>query len=100
LALAMPGASTVALYRQQENADMAKTPTSPKQPASNGGKLPPGANGPGVHGTKAADAVKGAPRPKPVTIDRSFVADPRGGPELVVGKGHVQVKDNRSKVTR
>ena len=62
--------------------------------------LPPGARSAGVPGTKASRAMQGAPRPKPVTIDNSFVADPRGGAPLVVGKGHVEVKDNRTKTSR
>ena len=63
-------------------------------------KLPPGAHSAGVPGTKASAALRRAPVPKPVVIDHSFVADPRGGAPLVVGKAHVQVKDNRSKVIR
>jgi hypothetical protein len=60
--------------------------------------LPPGAHN--VPGSARYQAMQGAPRPKPVTIDRSFVADPRGGPELVVGKRHIEVKDNRTRTTR
>jgi hypothetical protein len=75
-----------------------KTPT--KQPA-NGGKLPPGANGPGVPGTRAADAVKHAARPAPVVVDpKRFGSDPRGSAPLVAGKAHIEVRDNRSKVNR
>ena len=63
-------------------------------------KLPPGAYGAAVPGTKANAALKGAPVPKPVVIDHSFVADPRGGAPLVVGKRHVEVRDNRTRTSR
>lgn len=62
--------------------------------------LPPGAHSAAIPGPRANAKLKGAPIPKPVTIDHSFVADPRGGPELVVGKRHIEVKDNRTKTTR
>ena len=62
-------------------------------------KLPPGAHSSGVPGTKASRAMQGAPRPKAVTIDNSF-ATSRGGKPLIVGKGHVEVKDNRTKTSR
>jgi hypothetical protein len=66
---------------------------------SKGGQpLPPGAHN--VPGSARYRAVQGAPRPKPVQIDEKFVSDPRGGPELVVGKRHIEVKDNRTKVNR
>jgi hypothetical protein len=74
---------------------------TPKQAVAKGGQpLPKGAYGAGVPGTKAQLKVSGAPRPTPVTIDKSFVADPRGGAPLVVGKRHVEVRDNRTKNTR
>jgi hypothetical protein len=63
-----------------------------------GQPLPPGAHN--VPGSARYRAVQGAPRPKPVQIDEKFVSDPRGGPELVVGKRHIEVKDNRTKVNR
>ena len=63
-------------------------------------KLHPGAHSSGVPGTKASAALKGAPVPKAVQIDHSFVADPRGGAPLVVGKGHIEVRDNRTKTSR
>jgi hypothetical protein len=53
-----------------------------------------------IPGSKAADRVKGAARPQPVTIDHSFVSDPRGGKPLVVGKRGLEVKDNRTKISR
>jgi hypothetical protein len=61
---------------------MKKTP--PKPAAKGGVPLPPGARN--VPGSKAYRALQGAPHPGAVQIDKSFVADPRGGPELVVGK--------------
>jgi hypothetical protein len=60
--------------------------------------LPPGAHN--VPGSKNYRAMQGAPRPKPVQIDEKFVADPRGGPELVVGRRHVEVRDNRTRAPR
>lgn len=39
-------------------------------------------------GHKAYDLARGVkPANKPAVIDRSFVADPRGGPELVARHG-------------
>ena len=65
-----------------------------KTPTSKGGQpLPPGARN--VPGSTAYRAMQGAPRPKPVQIDESFVADPRGGKPLAVGKRHIEVKGIR-----
>jgi hypothetical protein len=73
--------------------------TPPKQPAPKGGvPLPPGARN--VPGSAAYRAVQGAPHPGAVQIDKNFVADPRGGPELVVGRKHLEVKDNRTRDPR
>jgi hypothetical protein len=70
-----------------------------KTPTSKGGTpLPPGAHN--VPGSARYRAMQGAPRPKPVQIDEKFVADSRGGPELVVGKRHIEVRDNRTKTSR
>jgi hypothetical protein len=61
--------------------------------------LPPGSKSAGVPGTVAADKVKHAARPAPVQLDpKRFGSDPRGGPEIVAGKRHIEVKDNRTKV--
>ena len=60
--------------------------------------LPPGARN--VPGSKNYRAMQGAVRPKPVQIDEKFVADSRGGPELVAGKRHIEVKDNRTRTER
>jgi hypothetical protein len=100
LALAMPGASTVALYRQQENADMAKTPTSPKQPVAKGGvPTPPGAKK--VPGSVYEARLKGAPHSKPIEIGRDFVAHPRGSAPLVIGnKGHVHIAGDKHREKR
>jgi hypothetical protein len=47
-------------------------------------------------GHKAYDLARGVkPANKPAVIDHSFVADPRGGPELKAPHG-VAVKDNRT----
>lgn len=58
-------------------------------------KLPPGARGAQIPGTIAAEKAKGAPIRKPVQIDHSFVADPKGGPYLAAPHG-IEVRDNRS----
>ena len=64
-------------------------------------KLPPGAHSAAIPGSRANAALKGAPVPKPVVIDpKRFGSDPRGSDELVAGKRHVEVKDNRTKNTR
>jgi hypothetical protein len=75
---------------------MKKTP--PKPAAKGGGPLPPGARN--VPGSKAYRALQKARHPGVVQIDKSFVADPRGGPELVVGKKHLEVRDNRTRNPR
>jgi hypothetical protein len=61
-------------------------------------KLPPGARV--IPNSAAARRMKGAPHPGTVTIDKSFVSDPRGGPDLVVGKKHLEVRDNRTRSPR
>lgn len=66
-----------------------KTPSKP---------LPLGSRN--VPGSKAYRAMQGAPASKPALIDHSFVADPRGGPPLVAGKGGVEVNDNRTRSKR
>jgi hypothetical protein len=66
----------------------------PKAAAKGGVPLPEGAKH--VPGSQAYRAVQGAPRVPHKVIDRNFVADPRGGPELVAGKAHIAVRDNRS----
>ena len=68
--------------------------------ADNSKSPPTGAHN--VPGSRAYKALQGAPHPGTVQIDKSFVADPRGGPELVVGKKHLEVRDrdNRSRNPR
>jgi hypothetical protein len=67
-----------------------KTPPNLKDYAP---KLPPGAHV--VPNSRTVKALKGE-RERPVKfIDKSFVSDPRGGPELVA-PGGVHVKDNRT----
>jgi hypothetical protein len=52
---------------------------------------------PASPGHKAWDVARGVqPKIPPKVINRSFVADPRGGAELVAKHG-VAVKDNRTK---
>jgi hypothetical protein len=74
---------------------MAMKPPAPAKPVARGGvSLPPGSrNVPGIANYRR---LQGAEKPPHKTIDKSFVADPRGGPELKVGKSAVHVKDNRS----
>jgi hypothetical protein len=73
--------------------------TPPKQPVARGGvPLPPGAHN--VPGSAAYRALQKAPHPGVVQIDKSFVASPNGGPELVIGKKHLEVRDNRTRNPR
>jgi hypothetical protein len=62
--------------------------------------LPPGAHSAAIPCSRANAALKGAVRPKPVTIDNSFVASPKGGAALVAGKRHIEIKDNRTRTSR
>jgi hypothetical protein len=73
--------------------------TPPKHPAPKGG-VPLSDGAKKVPGSAYEARLKNAPRPAPVTIDRSFIADPRGSAPLVVGHRRVAVADNRSKVNR
>jgi hypothetical protein len=59
-----------------------------------GTPLPPGSRN--VPGSRAYKALQGQKHAAPVVLDRSFVADPRGGAEKVIGKAHVETKDNRT----
>jgi hypothetical protein len=72
------------------------TPAKPPKAAAKSVALPPGAHGAAIPGSRANDALKGAPRPGKVVIDKSFVSDPRGGQELKIGKKHLEVRDNRT----
>jgi hypothetical protein len=57
--------------------------------------LPGGAkNVPGGARFRAAQGQKSPGAP--VVLDRSFVADPRGGAEKVIGRKNVETRDNRS----
>jgi hypothetical protein len=60
---------------------MKNTPTPPR--------------GDNIPGSNAEARLKGARISKPVVIDHSFVADPRGGPELRAPHG-IEVRDNRT----
>jgi hypothetical protein len=74
---------------------MMKTPPAkPAAKAKDGRQVAPG--GSMAPGTDAYRRARGAPRPPPVVIDKSFVKDPRGGKPLVVGKRHIRVKGDRS----
>jgi hypothetical protein len=66
-----------------------KTPPA-KSVAKGGQPLPPGSRN--VPGSKAYRALQGAPHPGHVEIGRDFVADPRGGRPLVVGRKHIHIK--------
>jgi hypothetical protein len=73
---------------------MTMKPTAPAAKPKGGQPLPPGSHN--VPGSSAYRKLQGAEKPPHKTIDRSFVASPKGGPELKVGKSAVHVKDNRS----
>jgi hypothetical protein len=76
---------------------MAYDPLSPQKSAAKGGakSLPPGAAN--VPGSRAYKAAQGQKSPgAPVVLDRSFVADPRGGAERIIGRKHVETRDNRT----
>jgi hypothetical protein len=65
---------------------------SPK--AAKSAPLPPGAHRvPGSAFYRKSQGQKVSP---PVVLDKSFVSDPRGGPEKVIGRSAVHVKDNRT----
>jgi hypothetical protein len=74
-----------------------KTPS--KQPVAKGGQpLPPGAKN--VPGSENYRRLQGAPHPGEITIGKQFVADPRGGPELVIGKKHLRVEGDKPREKR
>jgi hypothetical protein len=78
-----------------------KTPSNmkPSKAVARGGQpLPPGAHN--VPGSRAYRALQGAPHPGVVQIDKSFVADARGGPELIIGRRHLEARDNRTRSPR
>ena len=73
--------------------------TPPKQPAPKGGvPLPPGARN--VPASAAYRALQGAPHPGHVEIGKDFVASPKGGPELIIGKKHVHIKGDKPRDPR
>jgi hypothetical protein len=76
-----------------------KTPAKPpKAAAKSGPPLPPGAHT--AVGSAAYRKAQGAVRPSPVMIDKSFVSSPLGSKELVVGKRHIEARDNRTRSPR
>jgi hypothetical protein len=80
---------------------MKSSKAPPKAAAKSGPPLPPDARGAAIPGSRANDALKGAPRPAPKIVDaRQFTKDPRGGKPLVVGRAHFEVKDNRTRNPR
>jgi hypothetical protein len=73
--------------------------TPPKPAVAKGGvPLPPGAHN--VPGSKAYRALQGAPHPGEVQIGKGFLANPKGGGELVVGKEHVRVEGDKPREQR
>jgi hypothetical protein len=76
---------------------MTPTNSKPVKPVAKGGQpLPPGARGPGVPGTRAAENAKGAAIKEPVTFDpKQFHKSDAGGPEVKIPHG-VRAKDNRT----
>ena len=78
---------------------MKTPPKAPAKPVAKGGvPLPPGAHN--VPGSEAYRALQKAPHPGEVTIGKQFLADPRGGPELVIGKRHVHVEGDKPREKR
>jgi hypothetical protein len=75
---------------------MKSTPT--KSQAKGGVPLSDGARK--VPGSAYEASMKGAPKSKPVEIGRDFVADPRGGAPLAIGKGHVHIKGDKHREHR
>ena len=76
-----------------------KTPAKSPKAAAKSGALPPGAHT--AVGSAAYRKMQGAVRPAPKIVDaHEFTKDPRGGPELRVGKAHFEVRDNRTRTTR
>jgi hypothetical protein len=72
---------------------------TPKQPVAKGGvPLPAGSHN--VPGSRAYRALQGAPHPGEVQIGRNFVADPRGGAPLVIGKKHIRVEGDKPRDPR
>jgi hypothetical protein len=47
-------------------------------------------------GSQAYRRLQGAPHPGHVEIDKSFVSNPEGGPELVIGRKALHVRDGRT----
>jgi hypothetical protein len=66
-----------------------KTAKPPKS-ASYAPPLPPGTKV--AFGSKAHKALQGQKIAPPVELDKSFVSDHRGGPEKVIGRGHIHIK--------
>jgi hypothetical protein len=60
--------------------------------------LPPGAHH--VPGSAAYRALQGASHPGEVQVGKSFVADPRGGAPLVIGKKHIRVEGDKPRDPR
>jgi hypothetical protein len=74
---------------------MSKTPPkspmpSPPKSAGSSKPLPEGARH--TPGSQAYRRLQGAKHPGHVEIGENFVADPRGGPELKIGKRHIHIE--------
>jgi hypothetical protein len=75
-----------------------KTPS--KQPVAKGG-VPLSEGAKKVPGSAYEAKLKGAPQSKPVEIDpKRFGQDHRGGPELVIGRGHVHIAGDKHREKR
>jgi hypothetical protein len=73
--------------------------STPKQPAPKGGQpLPPGAHN--VPGSEAYRRMQGAPHPGEIFIGRSFLADSRGGPPLVIGRKVLRTEGDKPRDKR
>jgi hypothetical protein len=66
--------------------------------AANSKSLPPGSHN--APGSESYRRLQGAPRVAPKVIDKSFLANPKGGPEMVAGKAHIEARDNRTRSPR
>jgi hypothetical protein len=53
-----------------------------------------------VPGSRNYRALQGAPHPGEVQIGRDFVASPKGGAPLVIGKRHVRVEGDKPREQR
>ena len=71
----------------------------PVKPVAKGG-VPLSEGARKVPGSVYEAKLKGAPKSSPVEIGRDFIADPRGGAPLVIGKGHVHIAGDKHREKR